>query len=91
MWSKLGIFSILAGFIIGVFSGISKFMGADNFWVNFTLSKILGNFSETIVNAIPVQAVQDALQYVVYELHFGWFLAGLSVVFFLISLFAKEG
>lgn len=91
MWSKLGIMSIVAGFFIGVFSGISNFMGADNFWVNLTLSKITGDFSESIVNAIPVQSVQDALQFIVYDLHLGWLVGSLSVVFFLIGAFVKEG
>ena len=91
MWSKLGILSILAGFFIGVFCGISNFMKSDNLWVNLTLSKIFGDFSDTLVEAIPVQAVQDTLQYIVYELHLGWVLAGLSVIFFFISLFVKEG
>lgn len=91
MWSKLGIVSIGAGFFIGVFSGISNFMQADNFWVHLTLSKITGDFSESIVTLIPVQAVQNVLQSIVYEIPLGWIAVGLSVVFFFISFFVKEG
>ncbi|WP_022663608.1 hypothetical protein [Desulfospira joergensenii] len=90
MWSKLGIFSLLAGFFIGVFSGISNFMGSDNFWVNLTLSDLIGDFSDSLVEAVPVQAVQDGLSFIVFDLHFGWLLAGLSLIFFLISTVVKE-
>jgi len=37
MVSKLGIYSLLAGLFMALFSGISTFMKADNIWVGLTL------------------------------------------------------
>lgn len=90
MFTKLGILSILAGFFVGVFSIISKFMQADNIWVGLTLSTLTGDTTDTIVNVSSVEAIHDALYALFYQLHLGGVLVGLGVIFLVISLFLKE-
>jgi len=90
MVSKLGIYSILIGGFVGVFSLISGFMNVDNYWVDLTLSTLVGEHSQTIVEAIPVEFIQNGLQALFYDLPLGAFFIGLGVFFFVISLFIKE-
>ncbi len=90
MFSKLGIFSILIGFFVGLFSMISKFMSADNIWVGITLSSLSEDLSETIVDGISNVTVHNALYTLLYEVPLGGVLLGLGVIFFMIALFMKE-
>jgi uncharacterized PurR-regulated membrane protein YhhQ (DUF165 family) len=90
MATKLGIYSILIGFFIGVFTGISKFMKSDNFWVDLTLSKFTGEYSDTIVEFIPVAFIQDGLYFLIYDLPFAVTMLGLGVLFFLIGAAIKQ-
>lgn len=90
MFTKLGIYSIIGGFFFGVFSGISNFMKADNFWVGLTISKFTGEYSDTIVEAIPVDFIQDGLYFLVYELPFAGAMFGLGVILLIIGAIVKE-
>jgi len=90
MFTKLGILSILAGGVVGVFTVISRFMQADNIWVDITLSSVTGNLAETLVDAVSVVFIQNSLYTLFYEIPLGGSLIGLGVIFFLISLFFKE-
>ncbi len=90
MFTKLGIYSILAGFFIGIFAGISNFMKSDNFWVDLTISKFTGEYSDTIVELIPVAFIQDGLYFMIYELPFAGALLGLGIIFFLIGAVGKQ-
>jgi hypothetical protein len=90
MFTKLGIYSVLAGFFIGVFAGISGFMKTDNFWVDLTISKFIGEYSDTIVELIPVVFIQDGLYYIIYELPFSGAMLGLAIIFFIIGAISKE-
>jgi hypothetical protein len=90
MFTKLGIYSIIVGFFVIIFSGISNFMKADNFWVDLTISRFTGEYSDTIVEAIPVGFIQDGLYFLVYELPFSGALIGLGIVFLIIGAIVKE-
>ncbi len=90
MFSKLGIFSFLIGGFVGLFSLISKFMSADNIWVGITLSTLLEDLSETIVDSISVVAIHNAVYTLLYEVPLGGVFLGLGVIFFIIALFMKE-
>jgi len=90
MFTRLGIYSVLIGFFIGVFTGISRFMKTDNFWVDLTLSKFTGKYSDTIVELIPVAFIQDSLSYLIYELPFAVTMMGLAIIFFFIGAVTKE-
>lgn len=90
MFSRLGIFSILIGFFVGVFSMISKFMSADNIWVGITLSSLSEGLAETIVDAVSVDVLHNALYSLLYDIHLGGVLVGLGVIFLIIALFVKE-
>ena len=90
MMTKIGISSLLAGFFVGVFTGISKFMEAQNFWVDLTISKMIGeDKSEAIIRVMDIAVVQNSLDFLIYELPFFCFLLGLGVIFLIISLFLK--
>ncbi len=90
MLTRLGIYSILAGFFIGVFTGISRFMKSDNFWVDLTISKFTGEYSDTIVDFIPVDFIQDSLYFAIYELPFAGAILGLGILFFMIGAIGKQ-
>lgn len=88
--TRLGIYSLLAGFFVGLFTGISKFMEIKNFWVDLTISKMIGeDNSEAIIGVIDVVFVQNSLDFLIYELPFFCFLLGLGIIFLIISLFLK--
>ena len=91
MTSKLGIFSLLAGFFMGVFSGISKFMEAKNFWVDLTLSKLLGeDNSDAIMGLTDIESIKSILDLLLYGLPFFVVLLLLGAVLLIISLFLKN-
>ncbi|MCK4767842.1 MAG: hypothetical protein KAS28_05575 [Desulfobacula sp.] len=90
MITKLGIYSLLAGSFVGLFTGISKFMGIKNFWVDLTISKMIGeDNAEAIIGLIDVVFVQNSLDFLIYDLPFFCFLLGLGFILLIISLFLK--
>jgi hypothetical protein len=90
MMTRLGIYSLLAGFFMGVFSGISSFMQTNNFWVDLTISKIIGEDpSQTVIGLLNIAIIRDTLDFLIYDLPFFCFLLGLGVVLLIISLFGK--
>lgn len=89
--TRLGIYSLLAGLFMGLFSGISSFMATQNFWVDLTLSKLIGeNRSESIIGIIEIPVVQTLLDSVLYEVPFFCCLLGMGAVFLIVGLFVKE-
>ncbi len=91
MVTRLGIYSLLAGFFVGVFNGISHFMGVNNIWVNLTISKLIGpDMSESIAEAVNIESIRGILSYLIYDLPFFCFLLGMGVLFLILSLFVKE-
>ncbi len=91
MITRLGIYSLLAGVFVGIFNGISLFMGSKNFWVDLTISKIIGkDTSETIIGFINAPIIKNSLDYLIFSAPFFIFLLGLGVIFLLISLFVKN-
>lgn len=91
MITKLGIFSLLAGLFTGVLTGISTFMGTEGFWIDLTISYIIGEEkSVSIVELVDVAIVQDSLDYLLFDLPFYGFLIGLAVLLLIMSLFEKR-
>ena len=91
MVSKLGIYSLLVGFFLGIFAGISNFMDAKNFWVDLTISKIIGEeTAESIITFTDIAFIQNTLDVLIYDLTFFLFVIGIGVVFLIISLFVKD-
>ena len=90
MITKLGISTLLAGIFVGLFSGISQFMEAHTFWVDLTISKIIGQEnSETIVLLTNYVVVQNFFDFIIYDLPFFLFLIGIGIILLIISLFQK--
>jgi hypothetical protein len=89
MWTRIGIWCLLGAFFVWLFSGISRFMQADNFWVDLTLSRILGNYADGVVELIPLEVVENVLYFLVFELPFYGFVLGLGTLFLVIGMFVK--
>jgi hypothetical protein len=91
MITRLGFYSLLAGIFVGVFNGISHFMGSKNLWVDLTISKIIGqDISGNITGFINISAINNALDYLFYAMPFFIFLLALGVILLFISLFVKN-
>lgn len=89
MWTRMGIWCLMGAFFIWLFSGISRFMQADNFWNGLTLSRILGDHTDSLVFAIPWEGVQNFLYFFVVELPFYGVVLGLGTLFLIIGMFVK--
>lgn len=90
MITKLGIYSLLVGLFVGLFTGISRFMGIENFWSDLTVSRLIGeDNSEAIIVLTDVVAIQNFMDYLIYELPFFCFLLVVSLILLIISLFTK--
>ncbi|MCP4762257.1 MAG: hypothetical protein GY870_10790 [archaeon] len=90
MITRIGICTSLIGLFVGLFTGISNFMNASNFWVDLTISKIIGEKnSEAIIMFMDAAAVQNFLDFMIYDLPFFIFLIGVGVIILIISLFVK--
>lgn len=89
MWTRMGIWCLMGAFFIWLFSGISRFMQADNFWNDLTLSRILGDHTDLLVFALPWEAAQNFLYFFVFELPFYGVVLGLGTLFLIIGMFVK--
>lgn len=89
MWTRMGICCLLTGFFLWLFSGISSFMEADNFWMGLTLSRLLGDYAESVVSFIPLEIVENILYFLVFELPLFGFVLGVGTVFLVIGMFFK--
>ncbi|EMS80065.1 MULTISPECIES: hypothetical protein [Desulfotignum] len=89
MWTRMGIWCLMGAFFVWLFSGISYFMQVDNFWVDLTLSRMLGDYTDSVVYAVPWGAVQNFLYFFVVELPLFGVLLGVGTLFFLIGMFVK--
>jgi hypothetical protein len=91
MLTKSGILILTAGFFVAVFSGISRFMKSQNIWVDLTISTLLGDdASNSLINFINVDMLQDLLYYLIVDLPLGVFLIGLGGILLIFSLFFKN-
>ncbi len=91
MIARVGIWSLLIGCFVGLFNGISQFMASSNFWVDLTISKIIGEEnSETVVLLTDIAAVQNFFDFLIYDLPFFCFLLGVGCILLIISLFVKS-
>jgi len=90
MITKLGIFTLLVGICVALFSGISLFLETSTFWVDLTISKIIGQEnSETVVLLTDIAVVQNFFDFIIYDLPFFLFLIGIGIILLIISLFEK--
>jgi hypothetical protein len=82
----MGIWCLLGAFFFWVFSGISAFMKVDNFWRDLTLSRLLGDYTDAVVYAVPWQPVEVFLYFFVVDLPFYGVLLGLGTLFLTINM-----
>lgn len=85
MTSKLGIFSIIIGLVLGLFAMLSKFMGAGGILSTMTISTFFEGITNKILDLISNDTVYNGLYLFFYELHLAWILIGVGVILLLIS------
>jgi len=90
MTSKLGIFSIIAGLVLGLFALLSKFMGAATFFSTITISSFFEGITDNILDRISNDSVYNALYSFFYEIHFAWILIGLGLILLIIGSFIRK-
>ena len=91
MLTKLGIVSLLAGFVLGVLSGISGFMEKQTVWADLTLSKLLGeDRAASVITVIDAAAFQNAMDMLIYEVPVFLLLIFLGMFLLLVALFVKN-
>ncbi len=91
MITKVGIGSIVGGFLLALFSGISGFMDSQNFWVGLTIFKLIGeDRSESIILFTEIESLQNFLDYFIYEVPFYGILIGFGILLLIVSLFVKD-
>ncbi len=91
MVAKIGVGSVVVGFLLAIFSGISGLMESQNIWVGITISKLIGEErSESIILFTEIEKLQNFLDYSIYELPFYGVLIGFGVLLLIVSLFIKD-
>ncbi len=90
MTSKLGVFSIIAGLVLGLFALISKFMGTAIFLSTMTISTFFEGIIDKILDKISNDTVYNAFYSFFYEIHLAWVLIGLGVILLIIGTFIDK-
>ncbi len=91
MLTRIGILSLLAGLFMGLFSGISQFMGGDNIWIDLTLSKVFGeDTAESVITFFDVVMIQESLDYLFYKMPLFGLLLLVGGIFLVIGMFIKQ-
>lgn len=91
MFTRLGICALLAGLFLGLFSGISTLMNADNIWVDLTFFKILGEKkTEAIILFFDNAVVQQMLDTFFYEWPLALIVICLGAVLLVVGLFVRD-
>ncbi|WP_321416342.1 hypothetical protein [uncultured Desulfobacter sp.] len=80
MTSKLGIFSIIAGLVLGLFSLLANFMGTAGFISTMTISSFFEGITGALLDRISSDTVYNTLYSFFYEIHFAWILIGLGII-----------
>lgn len=90
MISKLGILSIIAGLVLGLFTLLSNFMGAAGFLSTMTISTFFQSITGKILDWISNDAVYNVLYSLFYEIPFAGVLTGLGVILLITGTFIRK-
>jgi len=90
MISKLGIFSIIAGLVLGLFALLSQFTGSALFLSAMTMSTLFEGITGSILDRISSDAIYNALYLLFYETHLAGILTGLGVTLLVIGTFIRK-
>lgn len=85
MTTKLGIFSIIGGLVLGLFSLLANFMGTAGFISTMTISSFFEGITGAILDRISSDSVYNVLYSFFYEIHLAWILIGLGVILAIIG------
>ena len=90
MTSKLGIFSIIAGLVLGLFALLAKFMDSAVFISTMTLSSLFEGIIDNILDRISNDTIYNALHSFFCEIHLTWILIGSGVILLIIGNFIDK-
>lgn len=90
MTSKLGIFSIIAGLVLGLFALLSKFLGTAVFISTMTISTFFEAITDTILDWISNDTVYNILYSFFYEIHLAWVLTGSGIILLMFGAFIRR-
>jgi hypothetical protein len=90
MTSKLGILSIIAGLVLGLFTLLSNFMGEAGFLSTMTISTFFQSITGKILDWISNDAVYNVLYSLFYEIPFAGVLTGLGVILLITGTFIRK-
>lgn len=89
MCTRIGIGCLLGAFFVWLFSGISGFMQADNFWVGLTLSRLIGDYAILVVRGAPGILMKDIVYFLMFDLPFYAVLLGMGTVCLVAGMFVN--
>ena len=85
MTSKLGIFSIIAGVVLGLFAFLAKFMQTATFLVDMTLSTFIQAPADKIMDLVSNDFIYNCLYAFFYEWHLAVVLIGFGVILLIVG------
>lgn len=89
MITKIGVASWICAGVIVIFKMITGIMGKEMFWTHFTLSTVLGDATDSVVQAFPAGWFQANMDKLMYDIEIYILLIGLGVLMFIIGAFKK--
>lgn len=76
---------------MGLFNGISSFMGANNMWVGLTLFKLLGEAkTEAFITFFSSVSIQKTLDLIFYDTPLYLLVITLSIILLVIGMLVKD-
>ena len=90
MASKLGIFSIIAGLVLGLFALLSNFMGAATFLSNMYISTFFEGMTDTILDRISNDTIYNIFYTFFYEIHIAGIMVSLGLILLIIGSFMRD-
>lgn len=89
MITKTGVISCIIALFMVIFKGITKLMEKEMFWTDFTLSTLLGDYSERVIDFLPFAAVRSMADTLIYDIEIYILFIALGIVCFIIGAFKK--
>ena len=80
-FTLLGLLSWIGGLGIFIFQGIALAMEKDSQWTTLFLGNLTGNSLDGFVDKIPMEALQDGVKFMMYDMPFYQLLLVVGVVF----------
>ncbi len=90
MITRTGVISCIIALFMILFKGITILMEKDLFWTHFTLSTMLGDFSEKVIDALPGEFIRSMADTLIYDIEIFILMFALGIICFIIGAFKKD-